>query len=134
MIGPEAFTVERERACSKRDRSEIIHLRTFLFQIQPGDSPFFGFVGLVLILAATQHVDAAIEDSVATNFRADINLTKYVSLGVKLQNPLFVPLTHVEVFAVEANVGAGEIGTCEYFGETPVRHIPIDVTIVVKSL
>src|SRR5438128_9835357 len=113
MIGPEVFTVERERACSKRDRSEIIHLRTFLFQIQPGDSPFFGFVGLVLILASTQHVDAAIKESVAANFCADINLAEYVSLGVELQNLLFVPLTHVEVFAVEAKVGASEIGTCE---------------------
>ena len=82
---------------------------------------------------ATQHVDHAIEKSVTANFRADINLTDYVSQGVELQNPLFLPLTHVEVFAVAAKVGAGEIRTGECFRKTFVRRIPIDVTIIVES-
>src|SRR5947208_14010652 len=116
MIGPEVFTVERELARSKRDRCKVFHLRVFLFGIKPGDSPFFGLVRIIFILAATQYVDAAIKESVTANFCADINLAEYVSLGVELQNLLFVPLTHVEVFAVEANIGAGEIGTCELFG------------------
>ena len=81
-----------------------------LFRIKPGDSPFFGLARIIFILAPTQRVNHAIDKGVTTDFGTDVDLTEYVSVVIELQNPPFIPLTHVQMFSIEAQVGTGEIG------------------------
>src|SRR6058998_734929 len=128
MIGPELLSIESKQATRERDYSDIFDPWRFLLRIESRDSPV-----LVWLLLAAKDVDRSIDECVAADLRADVDLANNIALFVVLKNALLIPLAQIQVRAVVTKERPREIRTGEKSREAFVRRIPMDVAIVVKT-
>src|SRR5437867_9184833 len=127
MIGPELLSIKSKRATSKRDYSDIFDPWRFLLRIESRDLPV-----LVWLLLATKDVDRSIDECVAADLRADVDLANNIALFVVLKNALLIPLAQIQVRAVVTEVRAREIRAGKQSRKCAVA-VSINVAIVVKT-
>src|SRR4029077_3429971 len=99
--------------------------------IAPRNTPLLRLTGYIFVFAAANDVKRSINKRVPANFRAHVNRALNSSRIFDLMHISFVPLTEIKMFAVEAQVRAGEVGAREELHETIIRRIAINVTIVI---
>src|SRR5206468_9986662 len=105
MIGPELLSIKSKRATRERDYSDIFDPWRFLLRIESRDPPV-----LIWLLLAAKDVDRSIDECVAADRRADVDLTDNIALFVVLKNALLIPLAQIKVRAVVTEVRPREIG------------------------
>src|SRR5437588_5377390 len=88
MVRPEMFPIERERATSEGDNSDIIDFGCFLPWIEARDRP-----ALAILLRSPQDVDQIIDKGMSGDLRPNVDLADHISIGVELQDSVLVPLT-----------------------------------------
>ena len=106
MIRPEVSAVEGERTAREWNARQVFYLWRAFARIETRDPPIF-----IRAFFSAQKVDRSIDESVPADVRTDIDYPKNVSAPVEFENAMLVPLTQVKVFAVEAEIGAGQFRT-----------------------
>src|SRR5260370_5529853 len=133
MVRPKMFAIKRERARCERNRGEVFHVRAILERIESSDAPFFNLVRHVFVFAAAENIKRAIDKGVTADFGADVDFASDAAVTVILENALLVPLTHVEMLAVEAEIRPGEVRAREQFSESAPLVVAINVAIIIQS-
>ena len=99
VVRPKEFAVKGEGTAGKRDTRQVFYLRRFLPRIETRNAPI-----LVRNFLSAHDVDQSIDEHMAADFGADINDAQNVPAGIEFENAMLVPLTKVEMIAVEAEV------------------------------
>src|SRR5947208_16435851 len=96
--------MESKLVSCERANVFIFDLWLFFLRIEARDSPV-----LVWLLLAAKDVDRSIDECVAADLRADVDLATDIALFVVLKNVLLIPLAQIQVRAVVTEVRAREI-------------------------
>src|SRR6516164_8781078 len=113
MVRPKMFAIKRERARFERNLGEVFHVRVILERIEARDAPLLRFAGHIFVFAAANDVKDSINKRVPANFRADVDRAPNSSGIFDLMHISRVPLTEIEMLAVEAQVRPSEVGAGE---------------------
>src|SRR4030095_5778756 len=99
MVRPKGRAIESQRAAREWHDRDVFNLRLFLSRTEPCDGP-----ALTVLFCPAQHIDHSINKSVARDLRTDIDSTNDIAMRIQFENPMFVPLTQVQMAAVVAEV------------------------------
>ena len=132
MVRPKISTIKRERARREWNCSEVFYVRPIRAWVEPRDAPFFGLVRHVFVLSTAKDIQRAIDKSVTTDFGANMDIAPDIPFAIVLENALLVPLAHIEMLAVEAEIRSGEVRAGEQFSESAPFVVTINVAIIVQ--
>src|SRR4051794_14345951 len=130
VVTPEVASVMCERAGGEGNPRKILRLGVVVAWIEARDAP-----ALAIGFRSAQDVDHSVDERVAADLCAHVELTQDGTAPVELEDALLVPLAQVQVMAVVAQIRACEVRAGEAFvcRESAANLESAHITIVLRT-